>query len=113
MASPANNHALHLVNFRNYLLPVLAVLVALGGPLRASVNDSVVLNDSVRTVDQSIATGVVHPHRPYISRTNLKPAQVAAPMKIELALKMRNLPELEARGGKGRTYFRAGNGAEI
>jgi hypothetical protein len=62
---------------------------------------SVVLNDSIRPVDQSSVTGSVDTRRPFISRAALRAEESAAPMDLELPLKMKNLAELENRVGHG------------
>jgi len=61
----------------------------------------VLLKDSVKELQSWTQAGPPDPHQPWITRTTLKSDEVAAPMDFEVALKMRNFPELEARIARG------------
>ena len=60
----------------------------------------VVLPASIKPVEQAPA-GAINPHKPRVTRTTLKPAEAAAPLTFEVALKMRNFGELTARIARG------------
>jgi kumamolisin len=60
-----------------------------------------ILGNSIRPVATAPATGAINPHRPVITRTTLQPNEAAAPMPFEVALKMRNFAELQARVNNG------------
>ena len=85
--------------FRRHLQPVCLILgfiAAAASPLQASVAPET-LQGSIKQVSAAPATGPVNPHRPFISRTTLHEDEKAAVMDFEVALKMRNLPELQNR----------------
>ncbi len=92
------------MRLKTSLIFSLFTAATLGGwssPARAAAPAGVVLETSVRTVAQSAANGNVDTRRPFISRATLKASESAAPMTLELPLRMRNLAELEARVAKG------------
>jgi kumamolisin len=76
---------------------ILAGMLPLG---RADVTGQIALPDSVRPVD-AIAPATTGPHKPWIKRLALKQAEIDAPMRFEIALKMRNFPDLQARVARG------------
>jgi kumamolisin len=59
------------------------------------------LSDSVKVVEQAPPSGQLDRHKALITRSVLTPAEAAAPLEFEVALKMRNFSELEARIAKG------------
>lgn len=61
----------------------------------------VVLGDSIKPVAVAPASGPVKLRRPYISRATLKAGEATAMMTFEVALKMRNFADLQARVDKG------------
>ncbi|HWB59978.1 MAG TPA: protease pro-enzyme activation domain-containing protein [Chthoniobacteraceae bacterium] len=56
---------------------------------------------SVRTVPAGVAYGPNDERHPYISRANLHANEIASEMRFEVALKMRNFPELQMRIARG------------
>ena len=46
-------------------------------------------------------SGPINPHKPFVSRRTLTSSEVAAPLDFEVALKMRNFADLQARVAKG------------
>ena len=89
-------------NLLSLLLATTVMLGATANEVRAAEAVPVVLNDSIRPIEQSAAAGSVDARRPFVSRSALKAAEVSVPMTIELPLKLRNLAELEARVAKGQ-----------
>ena len=82
----------------------LAALCLLGSAprdLRAADGRTVAFEGSIRKVPQSVVMGPNDPRLPYISRSELKPAEAAEEMRFEVALKMRNFAELHARVARG------------
>jgi kumamolisin len=75
------------------VLPLPSALAGVAAP--------VVLHDSVKEVRTWTQAGPPDPHQPWITRTTLTADEVAAPMDFEVALKMRNFPELQARVARG------------
>jgi kumamolisin len=67
---------------------------------QASGLTQVVFTNSIRPVAAALAPGV-SPAHPHISRNILKASELAAPMEFEVALKLRNFAELQARVAKG------------
>lgn len=59
------------------------------------------LPGSIKKVEVAPTAGSLDPHKPYITRTSLSANESAAAMDFEVALKMRNFAELEARLAKG------------
>ncbi len=74
---------------------ILGALVAWRTPARALEPAAIVLPGSVQPVAEAPAGGAAK--RPMITRHNLKPQESAAALQFEVALKMRNFGELEAR----------------
>jgi kumamolisin len=73
-------------------------------PARALAQGEVMLPDSVKPVEQApagVGAGALDPVRPFVTRNTLKDAEAAAPLEFEVALKMRNFPELQARIAAG------------
>jgi kumamolisin len=93
-----------MLMFRNQFARIAAIFVA--GSLLSARAD--VLTDSVRPVEQAPA-GPLNPHKPYVTRMALKAEETAAPLVFEVALKMRNFAELQARIGRGERI----SGAEM
>lgn len=83
--------------------PCMAAILILASlcPAKALALDAVVLPDSVKTVELAPAGGQIDPHKPAITRKLLTSAEAAAPIEIEVALKMRNFADLEARVARG------------
>ncbi len=67
---------------------------------RAEVGGQVSLPDSVKPVD-AVAPTAAGSHKAWIKRYALKQQEINAPIQIELALKMRNFAELQARVARG------------
>ncbi len=90
---------------RPLLRPLAALLaVALGSAhvLAQSASPGMVtLPDSVRQVDVAPPSGPIDPTRPLITRKTLKAAETSATIRIEVALKMRNFIDLQARISRG------------
>lgn len=61
----------------------------------------VVAEGSIRPVPAAAKMGPDDPRRPFIKRANLQAAEAAAEMRFEVALKMRNFAELQARVARG------------
>ena len=55
---------------------------------------------SIRQVESVVATGSAHAH---VVRTQLAASELAADLRFEVALRMRNFDELQARLAKGET----------
>ncbi|MBV8329755.1 MAG: IPTL-CTERM sorting domain-containing protein [Verrucomicrobia bacterium] len=70
-------------------------------PAQAATPARVALSDSIKPVELAPQTGPVNPHMPFISRTVLTAEESAAPLDFEVALKMRNFPELQVRVARG------------
>jgi kumamolisin len=88
-------------SLRPWLRLCAAALLAGVLPLsRADVTAEVALPDSVRPVDTS-APSSADSHKPWIKRAALKPEETDATMRFEIALKMRNFAELQARVARG------------
>ncbi len=83
---------------RSCVMALVAGVCALAGMGLA--RGAVLLPDSVRPVEKQGAEPA-RPHKPFISRSTLKAEESAAPMRFEVALKLRNMDELEARITKG------------
>ena len=76
----------------------------LGGfllPVQAVTRAQVVLSDSIKPVELAPQAGPVNPHKPFISRIALTAGESAASMEFEVALKMHNFSELQARVARG------------
>jgi kumamolisin len=67
---------------------------------RADASSQVILPDSIRPVELTTAPPAGS-HKPWIKRYALKQEEMDAPMHFEVALKMRNFPELQARIARG------------
>jgi kumamolisin len=81
---------------------IVALLLAASLPnVQALAPTTVFLLDSIRQVKAASSTGTVNPHRAFISRQELTSAETSAPMEFEVALKMRNFSELQARVSRG------------
>ncbi len=66
----------------------------------------VTLTDSIKVVPAGLqptiaGTGPANPNGPRIARLNLQPAEINAPMQFTVSLKLRNVPELQARVAQG------------
>jgi serine/threonine protein kinase, bacterial len=84
---------------------LLALLPVLTPPVGAAVapdngGDRAVLNGSIKAVPANVPAGATGPH---ITRTDLRPEELNATMPFNVALKMRNFAELEARLAQGET----------
>ena len=62
---------------------------------------AVVLQGSIRPVEAAPVVGPANPHRAFISRQALTAAEANSAMEFEVALKMRNFAELQARVNGG------------
>src|SRR5882762_7354986 len=90
------------ISFWTALSRIMLCLLALSAAnVEAGVSTRTVLTDSTRTVDSVAPTGTTTPTRPYISRATLTSAESSAPLDFEIALKMRNAGELQARVNRG------------
>jgi kumamolisin len=88
--------------FKNRFLPwTLAVLLAGALTPKAAALESVAMPGSIRPVGEAPQAGPLDPHKAVITRTVLKAEESEAPLNFEMALKLRNLPELEARVARG------------
>jgi kumamolisin len=65
------------------------------------VSSSVLFPNSIGKVETWTQAGPPDPHRPWITRATLTSEEVAAEMDFEVALKMRNFFELQARLARG------------
>jgi kumamolisin len=61
----------------------------------------VVLHGSVKPVENAPANTPIDPHKPLITRTSLASNESDAPLDFEVALRMRNFAELQARVVRG------------
>jgi kumamolisin len=77
------------------------LLLASISRLEAATPAQVALNNSVREVEIAPQTGPLDPHTPFITRKTLKASESGATLEFEVALKMRNFAELQARVGRG------------
>ena len=84
-----------------YLGFTALLLIASLSQVEAAAPTPVALNDSIREVQVAPQTGPLDPHRPYITRATLKATESAETMDFEVALKMRNFSELQARVSRG------------
>ena len=83
-------------------LAAAAVLsVALMSLAFAATPASFILQNSVKRVPAWTQSGAPESHHPYVTRSTLTADEVAAPIDFEVALKMRNFAELEARVARG------------
>jgi hypothetical protein len=79
-----------------------AMLVAgLVCPAQAATPARVALLESIKPVELAPPAGPLNPHKPFISRSALTAEESAAPMDFEVALRMRNFPELQRRVARG------------
>ena len=62
---------------------------------------TVVLPESTKPVAAAPSTGTVNPQQAFVSRLTLTSAESSAPMVFEVALKMKNFSELQARVSRG------------
>jgi len=81
-------------------LCAIALLAAFLLPARADVSGLMVLTSSIRPVD-AIAPTATGSHKPWIKRFALKQEESDVPMRFEVALKMRNFADLQARVSRG------------
>ncbi|HEY0256940.1 MAG TPA: S53 family peptidase, partial [Candidatus Methylacidiphilales bacterium] len=81
---------------------LVAALFVLAGPICSGAVSSgkAILSDSIRELP-GVVSGPQDPHRPFISRRALSSSESGALMEFEVALKMRNFPELQQRVGRG------------
>ena len=81
------------------LIFIVAVGLGLGSPAKASL----ALSGSRSTFGESIVavTSVAAAGRPRLTRLALSPDETSATLKVEVALKMRSFPELQARVAAG------------
>ena len=70
-------------------------------PAQAVTPAQVVLSESIKPVELAPQVGPINPHKPFISRIALTAGESAASMEFEVALKMRNFSELQARVARG------------
>jgi kumamolisin len=103
---PHRLHAKAFMSGKNHFWGVRIGIIALFlaaslSSARATAPASVVLPGSTAPVDASPPTGTATPHRAYVSRQTLTSAENAAPLDFEVALKMRNFSELQARVSRG------------
>ena len=81
----------------------LAILLLMGVVLSAhavGLSDPVALPESYKPIAPTPPTGVT-PLQPYITRKELKAEENEAPLNFEVALKMRNFADLQARIARG------------
>jgi len=76
------------------------LLVASLSGARATSPEPVALNDSIRPVGAVTTTGSINLRKAFISRTTLTANESSATMTFEVALRMRNFAELQARVNK-------------
>jgi hypothetical protein len=70
-------------------------------PAQAVTPAQVVLSESIKPVELAPQVGPINPHKPVISRIALTAGESAASMEFEVALKMHNFSELQARVARG------------
>jgi kumamolisin len=88
--------------FSRFCLAIAASLLAASLSLASTGGTaSFVLQNSVKSVPVWTQAGTPEPHHPYVTRSTLTSDEVAAPMDFEVALKMRNFAELQARVARG------------
>ena len=85
----------HFPKLCSAMVALLGVFLPVG--LLALGPSTVVLQGSVKPVAEAPSTGKANPHRALISRKNLTAAESEEGLQFEIALKMRNLPELWPR----------------
>jgi kumamolisin len=95
-----------MVRAGHFLAAVLVVMGMARGLAGAAEPGFVSLPDSIRPVTAS-SSGTVSPDQPFISRHTLTPAETDAPLGFQVALKMRNFVELQARMAKGESISTA------
>ena len=83
------------------LFPVALLLVVSIASAQASAPPPVVLKNSFRTVETWTQPGTPGAHHPWVTNASLTSSETAATMDFEVALKMRNFSELQARLVKG------------
>jgi len=85
------------------MYPGVMAVVFLAGSLLGvqAASPRTTLPGSIREVAAAPTTGPVNPRHPFISRRVLRSDELAAPLDFEVALKMRNFDELQARIGRG------------
>ncbi len=64
--------------------------------------DLVALPESIRNIDTAPVNGLTEPDMPYVTRRDLKAEELGAIMEFEVALKLRNLSDLQAQMAHGR-----------
>ena len=78
-------------------------LFAVAAPAPAQV----VLNNSIKQIEAAPPTGPLDPHKAYVTRKILKDSETGEALEFEVALKMRNFAELQARVAHGEHISRA------
>src|SRR5689334_13052849 len=87
-----------------------ALMLALSPALpvaQAATSSVVSLKGSIAPVPAAPPAGEKNPRHPFVSRSTLQQAEVAAEMEFEVALKMRNFDELQRRVQSGERISRA------
>jgi len=82
----------------------VAAFVALAMGLHAQAAapaSQVELKGSIKGVELAPQIGPIYPHKAFITRKTLKQAETRATMEFEVALSMRNFPDLQRRINKG------------
>jgi kumamolisin len=82
-------------------LGLAALLFAASLGCAEAVTPTVVLPESTKPVDAAPVAGAATPARPYVTRSTLTAAETITSMTFEVALKMRDFPDLQARISRG------------
>ena len=80
---------------------VVLLVLAYLQPARAVDAGNISFDGSIKKIALAPPVGPIDPHQPYISRATLKQDEREASMEFEVALKMKNFPELQQRIDKG------------
>ena len=98
--APVDRSESKLVSFlitRLFSVAGITLLMGSFSLLGAETSVPVALHNSIRQVEAAPQTGPLNPHRAFITRRSLKASEAGEMMEFEVALKMRNFAELQAR----------------
>ncbi len=84
-------------NLNSLVCFAVALFWAAGPVVHGSTAPSQALTGSVGSVADAPASGLLNPHKPWITRRALKAEELAAPMNFAVGLQLRNVAELQAR----------------
>ncbi|HEY0256106.1 MAG TPA: protease pro-enzyme activation domain-containing protein, partial [Candidatus Methylacidiphilales bacterium] len=77
------------------------MLIGLFSQIAVAAPARIALDASIHKVDLAPQTGALDPHRAFITRKTLKADEAGALLEFEVALKIRNFAELQARVAQG------------